>query len=196
MSEKQLWPLFSKPIFKTHLDVSKVDLSSIKWAKNYQNWISESQNVLDDPALTEFANQISDNLIEYFYGIMGASPNVKMYVTESWFNKTEKGQSHHRHWHPNSILSGVVYIDSEGDSGRIKFITSQYDTVEYNIVESNLYNSRSWSVAPEAGTMLIFPSNVEHLVEEYTGNKPRLSLSFNTFVGGDVNVDPLTRLKL
>jgi len=52
MSEKQLWPLFSKPIFKTHLDVSKVDLSSIKWAKNYQNWISESQNVLDDPALT------------------------------------------------------------------------------------------------------------------------------------------------
>lgn len=196
MSEKMLWPLFSKPVFKTHIDVSSVNLDNIKWARNYQNWISESQNVLDDPALTDLANQISENIAEYFYGIMSASQNVKMYVTESWFNKTESGQSHHRHWHPNSILSGVVYLDSDGDSGKIKFITSQYDTIEYNMIDSNLYNSRSWSVLPEPGTMLLFPSNVEHLVEEYLGNRPRLSLSFNTFVGGDINVDPLTRLKI
>ena len=196
MSEKQLWPLFSKPVFKTHVDVSKVDLSNIKWIKNYENWISASQHVLDDPALTEFSKQISENIAEYFSGILGASQMVKMYVTESWFNKTEQGQSHHRHWHPNSILSSVIYLDSEGDSGRIKFITSQYDTIEYNIVENNIYNSRSWSVLPEVGTMLIFPSNVEHLVETYNGNRPRLSLSFNTFVKGDINVDSLTRLKI
>lgn len=196
MSEKMLWPLFSKPIFKTHVDVSTTDLSKIVWAKNYQNWISTSQRVLDDPSLTPVANQISENLAEYFYGIMGASPSVEMYVTESWFNKTEKGQSHHRHWHPNSILSGVVYFYNEENSGNIKFITSQYDTIEYNTIESNLYNSRSWSVNPEPGTMLIFPSNVEHLVEEYVGDIPRISLSFNTFVRGDINIDPLTRLKI
>lgn len=68
--------------------------------------------------------------------------------------------------------------------------------IEYNILDSNLYNSRSWSVTPEKGSMLIFPSNVEHMVEEYLGDTPRVSLAFNTFIRGNVNSDPLTRLTL
>lgn len=196
MKEKMLWPLFSKPVFKTYLDVSDVDTSNIKWAKNYQNWISPSQNILGEPEYEKLAERIFEGLAEYFYGIMQASPDVHLIITESWFNKTEKGQTHHRHWHPNSILSGVVYLDSVGDTGKIKFITSQYDTIEYNTLDSNLYNSRSWSVTPESGTMLIFPSNVEHLVDEYQGDTPRISLAFNTFVKGNINVDPLTRLTI
>lgn len=196
MPEKMLWPLFSKPVFKTHLDVSGVDLSNIKWAKNYQNFISTDQEVLNDPAYEKLLQGISAGISEYFYGIMGARHDVELFVTESWFNKTEKGQTHHRHWHPNSLLSGVVYLQSEGDTGRIKFITSQYDTIEYNINEPNLYNSRSWSVTPEAGSMVIFPSNVEHLVEEYQSDTPRISLAFNTFVRGNINTDPLTKLIL
>ena len=194
--EKILWPLFSKPIFKTHVDVSNVNLESVKWAKNYQNWVSQSQQVLDEPEFSELADKVYQGVAEYFYGIMQATPEIELYITESWFNKTEKGQIHHRHWHPNSLFSAVVYLQSEGDSGRIKFITSQYDTIEYNINDSNLYNSRSWSVTPEVGSMLVFPSNVEHMVEEYLGDIPRISLSFNTFIRGNINVDPLTRLSL
>ena len=194
--EKMLWPLFSKPIFKTYVDISNVDLSNIKWAKNYQNWISSSQQILEEPEFKDFGDRVYQGVAEYFYGIMQASTNVELYITESWFNKTEKGQSHHRHWHPNSLLSAVVYLESEGDSGCIKFITSQYDTLEYNMIESNLYNSRSWSVLPEKGSMLVFPSNVEHMVEEYLGDTPRISLAFNTFIRGNINVDPLTRLSL
>lgn len=194
--EKMLWPLFSKPIFKTYIDLGNVNLENVKWARNYQNWISTSQQVLDDPEFSELADKVYQGVAEYFYNIMQAEPSIELYVTESWFNKTENGQSHHRHWHPNSLLSAVVYLESEGDSGRIKFITSQYDTLEYNIVGPNLYNSRSWSVTPERGTMIVFPSNVEHMVEEYFGNTPRISLSFNTFIRGNINVDPLTRLSI
>ena len=196
MPEKMLWPLFSKPVFKTYLDVSDINLDNIKWAQNYQNWISETQDVLNDTSYQKLLDGISAGLTEYFYGIMGARQEVELYITESWFNKTDPGQSHHRHWHPNSILSGVIYLQTEGDTGRIKFITSQYDTIEYNIVEPNLYNSRSWSVTPEAGSMIIFPSNVEHLVEDYHGNIPRISLAFNTFVRGNINTDALTKLTI
>lgn len=193
---KELWPLFSKPIFRTSIDLSTVDLSTIKWAKNYNNWISETQNILDQPEFQTLRENVYGGLSEYFYGIMNASPSVEIYITESWFNKTEKGQSHHRHWHPNSLVSGIVYISSEGHTGSTRFITSQFDTIEYNITESNIYNSRSWGIVPEVNTMMLFPSNVEHLVEEYQGNTPRVTLSFNTFVKGNINVDPLTRLSL
>ncbi len=196
MNDKILWPLFAKPIFKRPVDVSDVDLSSIKWAKNYNNWISESQNVLGQPEFAALAERVYDGICEYFYGVMQAKNNIEIYITESWFNKTEKGQSHHRHWHPNSLYSGIVYIDSEGETGRTRFITSQFDTVEYGVAESNLYNSRSWNIDAQVGSMLIFPSGVEHLVEEYNGTRPRITLSFNTFVRGDINTDPLTRLSL
>jgi uncharacterized protein (TIGR02466 family) len=194
MNEKSLIPLFSKPVFKTYLNTTNVDLSEIQWAQNYQNWISTSQNVLSESKYSNLLSGISDGLSEYFYGVMGANQDVEIYITESWFNKTECRQSHHRHWHPNSIVSGVVFLESAGDSGRIKFITSQFDTIEYNIVEANLYNSRSWSMTPEVGSMILFPSNVEHLVEEYIGETPRISLAFNTFVKGNINLAPLTRL--
>lgn len=196
MNDKILWPLFAKPIFKRPVDVSDVDLSSVKWAKNYNNWISESQNVLGQPEFAALAERVYDGICEYFYGVMQAKNNIEIYITESWFNKTEKGQSHHRHWHPNSLYSGIVYIDSEGETGRTRFITSQFDTVEYGVAESNLYNSRSWNIDAQVGSMLVFPSSVEHLVEEYNGSRPRITLSFNTFVRGDINTDPLTRLSL
>jgi len=194
--DKIVWPLFSKPIFKRPVDVSNVDLASIKWARNYNNWISESQQVLSQPEFSQFAENVYDGICEYFYGVMQAKTNIEIYVTESWFNKTEVGQTHHRHWHPNSLYSGIVYIDSEGSTGRTRFITSHYDTVEYDVVDSNIYNSRSWNIDPEVGTMIIFPSSVEHMVEEYLGTRPRITLSFNTFIRGDVNTSPLTRLIL
>jgi uncharacterized protein (TIGR02466 family) len=196
MNEKSLWPLFSKPVFKTPIDIGNIDLSNIKWAMNYQNWISESQTIFNDPAFHQLAENAFNGVCEYFYGIMQAKEEVQICFTESWLNKTEKGQSHHRHWHPNSILSGVIYLDTEGDTGRTRFITSAYDTIEYGINESNLYNSRSWSVTPEKGSMILFPSNVEHLVDAYQGETPRISLAFNTFVRGNINDDPLTRLTL
>lgn len=196
MTEKTLWPLFSKPIFKTSIDISGVDISTIKWAKNYQNWISETQNVFEDPVFSPLVEKCHDAVCEYFYGIMQASPKVEIYITENWLNKTENGQSHHRHWHPNSILSGVLYLSSEGESGNLRFITSQYDTLEYQLTGANIYNSRSWGVTPVPGDLIIFPSNVEHLVDLYTGQTPRVSLSFNTFIRGEINSDPLTRLSI
>jgi uncharacterized protein (TIGR02466 family) len=196
MPEKMLFPLFSKPVFSTYVDVSNIDLSEVEWLPNYENSISKSQFVLSDPKFDNLLTHISREISEYFYGIMSASQDVEIYITESWFNKTEPGQTHHRHWHPNSILSGVVYLQSEGDTGKIKFITSQYDVIEFNTVESNLYNSRSWSVLPTAGSMVIFPSSVEHRVEPYHGTIPRISLSFNTFVKGNINKSPLTKLSI
>lgn len=194
--EKIIWPLFSSPVFKSHIDVSDIDLSNIKWAKNYNNWISETQTVLNDPAYAVLADRAYGVLCEYFYGVMQARQEVHIGITESWFNKTEQGQSHHRHWHPNSVYSGIVYLGGDTQSGYTKFISSVYDTIEYNISEANLYNSRSWSIEPKIGDVVIFPSRVEHLVDEYRGVEPRITLSFNSFLKGPINTDPLTRLSL
>jgi uncharacterized protein (TIGR02466 family) len=195
--QTELIPLFSKPIYICNIeDYTKLDTDHIIWCKNYNNWISESQNILGQPEFSTLAQKIGERISDYFYGVMGADDNIEIFFTESWLNKTESGQSHHRHWHPNSILSGVFYLENDDDAGAIRFITAQYETLEFKTKYSNIYNSKSWSYTPKAGNLVIFPSSVEHLVEEYKGSNPRISLSFNTFVRGNLNDLPLTRLSI
>lgn len=196
MIQREVIPLFCRPVYKTQIDISGIDLSDIKWGKNYFNWISEDQTVLNDPKYQILAERVYQELCEFFYGVMQAREHISIAFTESWFNKTERGQRHHRHWHPNSIYSGIVYLAGDETEGRTRFISSQYETVEYNTANSNIYNSKSWSIDPVVGNMLIFPSNVEHLVEDYNSDTPRITLSFNTFLQGVINQDPLTRLTL
>lgn len=193
MINEQLIPLFAKPMFKTGIDLN-LDMSNIEWLENYNNSISSSQQVLDTKEFAQIKQAIMEKVQSYFYGIINASPECEIYITESWVNKTEKGQSHHRHWHPNSILSGIVSLATDNQGGATVFITSSFDTLEYDIIESNLYNSKRWGINLAPGEMLIFPSSVEHLVEEYQGDSPRITLSFNTFLRGTINKHPLTKL--
>jgi len=39
-----------------------------------------------------------------------------------------------------------------------------------------------WLESPEIGQMLIFPSWVDHEVEEYNSQNPRISLAWNTWI--------------
>jgi uncharacterized protein (TIGR02466 family) len=194
MNEKEILPLFSKPVFKTSIDVKGIDLKSVKWSRNNENWTSMDHFILKSPGFEHINEQIYNCVCEYFYGIMKAKSEIEIYITESWVNKTEKGQTHHKHWHPNSILSGVLYIDCDGESGAIKFTTSQYDTIEYEVDEPNIYNGRAMGIIPFTGNLLIFPSGLEHAVETHKGKSPRYSLSFNTFIRGNINSTRLLSL--
>lgn len=194
MNRDELIPLFSKPIFKSTLTTVDIDLSTITWYRNYQNYISSSQDILSLDIFRELSKEICKKIEEYFYGIMQTSQQSEIYITESWLNKTEKGQSHHRHWHPNSLISGVVFLSGDPTSGHLRFITSQYNTLEFEIAESNVYNAKSWAIPGVPGSIVLFPSSLEHLVDEYRGDIPRISLSFNTFVKGKISNLPLTSL--
>lgn len=197
MKNIEVYPLFSSPVMHLQLDMAEVNLSNINWGNNYTNSISSSQNVLDLEEFASLREQCQTALNEYFYKVMSVSPDVEIYITESWLNKTEEGQVHHRHWHPNSIVSAVVFLQNDIDQGgEITLITSKYEQLEFEVVEPNIFNSKSWSLPPLPGTALLFPSGVEHLVDPYRGKTPRISLSFNSFVRGDVNKLALTKLKI
>lgn len=192
----EIIPLFSKPVFVHNLDRLDFDLSSVEWIANYGNFTSKSKNILTDVASKETTNKIQDCLMDYFHGILQVKEQTNIYITESWLNKTEPGQFHHRHWHPNSIISGVVCLSNQENSGALTFITGTYDTIELEISQANLFNSKQWSYVPKVNDIILFPSSLEHLVEKNTSDFSRITLSFNTFVSGQLNSLPFTTLKI
>ena len=58
-------------------------------------------------------------------------------------------------------------------------------------------NSESWWFEVGSGDLVLFPSNLEHMVETKVGNETRVSIAFNTFLKGHIGVDEsLTGLQL
>lgn len=196
MRKDELLGLFSRPVLITELESTMPAITDIEWAKNYANSISTSTAILKLPEWQHVHDEVMLRVRDYLHGVMRVNHSTEIYVTESWLNKTDQGQSHHRHWHPNSVLSGVVFLQGDATSGALRFITSEYSLFEFDIVDSNLWNAKSWSVPARPSTMVVFPSGLEHMTETYQGDASRISLSFNTFVRGPMNTGQLTRLTI
>jgi hypothetical protein len=187
----QLTLLFSKPIFRSKIK-TEVDISNVEWEDNTLNQISKSRNILVEESFKELSTEINSKIFEYFYNIMRVSPEVEIYVTTSWLNKTKKGEEHHRHTHPNSILSGVVNLfGSSNAGGNLYFLDGEYKSFRYDFLDYNMFNSPTWQFPFETKIITIFPSSTEHAVDLYYGEEPRITLSFNTFIKGKIHSDNL-----
>jgi uncharacterized protein (TIGR02466 family) len=120
-------------------------------------------------------------------------------ITNSWFTRNPTGASHYAHNHPNSIFSGVYYLDAEASDVTFEFectISKNFKFI-YDCSVLNEYNSNNLTLSPRTGDVLIFPSWIWHKVSPNTGSTDRLVLGFNSFVTGELGrVDVDTYLNL
>jgi hypothetical protein len=52
-----------------------------------------------------------------------------MRLTQSWLNYTKPGQFHHKHAHPNSFISGVLYMKAARQRDKIYFYKDGYKQI-------------------------------------------------------------------
>lgn len=185
--------LFAVPVAKSSIGRSYTG-SELKYmesqlqppAKAINNYASSNKNVLDHDELKDMRTIIQGHLDNYFKTVYNTSNNVSLQITQSWLTLSHKGESHHSHTHPNSVVSGVVYINVGRDDG-INFYRNEENLwFELEPSETNYYNSYKIHVATKVGDLILFPSNVKHGVREVTEDIKRISLSFNTFFSGEM----------
>lgn len=169
-----------------------------KTVKNNGNVNTTDTYILNQPVLADIKKVLDEYVNEFYFKIMCVNPKVRPYITQSWINYTKPGEYHHRHAHPNSLVSGVLYLDSDKEKDKIMFYDSEaYKRIKPDIATWNLYNSESWWFPVGTGNLVMFPSELQHMVEQKEGKNLRTSLAFNTFIRGDIgNTGELTELKL
>ena len=103
----------------------------------------------------------------------------------AWININGPGAYNILHSHPNSHLSGVMWIKAPKDCGVISF---DNPNGHQTYTEINSYNQEfndqffihhSYWLPPIEGRMIIFPSHLQHEVKENNSNEDRISVSFN-----------------
>ena len=106
-------------------------------------------------------------------------------AVEGWKNINGPGNFNTIHNHPNCNLSGVLWIKTPENCGNIVFespeIFNRYKELD-SYTEEFKFNTNSYMtyyIHPREGCMLIFPSNLDHEVEENKSDEDRISYSFN-----------------
>lgn len=152
---------------------------------NMGNTSSNDNYIFDDPKLKNLKEFALESVNHYFREIYQPNTDVSLRITQSWANYTRLGQFHHKHAHPNSIVSGVFYVQTNPGLDRIYFYRSGYQQIKFVTENFNPYNSESWWFDAVECRLILFPSHLEHMVQSVTDNTvTRISVSFNTFPVG------------
>ena len=182
-----------KPVTEKELQFIK----DLETRANDGNTTSVDNYLLKSKEMKRIAAFIDKSVQDYFQAVYAPKHKVKPYVTQSWANYTNKGQYHHKHAHPNSFISGVFYVAADPVKDRIYFYKDGYQQIKVTTENWNHWNSESWWFEVGTGKVVLFPSNLTHMVETVQTDDTRISIAFNVFLEGVVgNNQNLTELLL
>ena len=174
------------------LDNNKLAQDIIKWANtdkgvsktNYNGWHSttdmgnkpEYQLLLTE--LLRMQNEIYQNEHIDRYARLG----------NMWANINPPESMNMPHIHPNALFSGVYYVKSQPNCGRLKIMDPRPGAQLYMPARKSGDPGRDmWkdaNIEPITGRIIMFPAWLWHSVEENKSNDIRISVSFNFLQDG------------
>jgi len=194
-------PLFSSPLYQTIVPVDQHDIDLVtntqyNRSEGNNGYISINQQLINKT----LEDKLDPHISHYIHNELQIQQSFT--IINSWCNKHIKGDYLPSHSHANSIFTGIYYIQVPPQSGNIlslhqsPFIPSFVPgTIIPTVNQSNIYNSKSIDIHLEEGTLLLFPSHIEHSAPQSQSDQVRYAISFNIFLHGDFG-DSTNRLSI
>ena len=105
-----------------------------------------------------------------------------------WANINPPGGMNQPHIHPNALFSGVYYVKSPPNCGRLKVMDPrpgiQFTMPIRKPGDPGKDMWRDVNIEPVVGRIIMFPAWLWHSVEENKSNNIRISISFNFIQDG------------
>ena len=201
MSKTKL--LFSTPIYRASLsEVGKIDMLEIensccsiaqddeagqKWCEKnnypgYTSYASLSDLTWRSPIFEEL-KKLLDLHVDQFSKELDFNLEGRILKLEDiWINILAEGGNHSAHLHPNSVISGTIYISMPAETSAIKFEDPRHPMMM--AAPSRLDNAKEYLkpfiyVSPLVGEILLWESWLRHEVPTNMSSEDRISISFN-----------------
>ena len=147
---------------------------------NIKGWHSKDFN-LKENELQNFIKMISPKISEAIADMNWETKIQKIKIANMWAIINMGGAANSRHHHGNCTLSCAYYVKAPNNSGDIVFYDPRPAPV-YSHPNSNGPNSLNAmvnAISPTEGGLVIFPSYLDHSVNENLSNEERIVISFN-----------------
>ena len=155
---------------------------------NVKGWHSEDFN-LNEEEPRKFISFILPFIEQVMTDMNWDKQNQVAKISNMWAIINTGGSANVRHQHGNSTISAAYYVRAPENSGDIVFYDPRPAAVySYpNISGSNFLNAQVNSINPKEGALVIFPSYLDHSVNENLSQDERIVISFNIRINTKVN---------
>ena len=190
MQNRKLENIFVTPLFTSEFsDKGKCDsiesfLRDLRktgaGTEKKNNWQSPD-NLQEYEELKEITAELLQES-ELVFDAMKVS-RESVYINNMWAQITTHANNHDVHIHPNSYISGILYVKSPPVCGEtiLHNPTLRDLMIQPEITEFVPMNCAKWVVQPEKGKLLLFPSWIPHSVRQgydFQDGEERISLAF------------------
>jgi uncharacterized protein (TIGR02466 family) len=194
----QTIPLFNIPLYTSKVQLDDTDLDVVTKLTRYERLrsnngsISADKQILESEQYSGIRHKIQTAVDDYVYNVLSVDKKIKFEFTSSWCVLHQLNDQASEHYHSNALLSGILYFQVDKDSGSIVFKKGDYTNLFHSSTNVpfdsfNIFNSSIWTIQPEAGDILIFPSHLKHQVTESKSTNDRYCLAFNLFARGELS---------
>jgi len=186
MIREEFFPtsVFGKDI---KLDNDKLAQDIINWSNqdqglqktNYKSWHSTT-DMASKPEYQNLVNELMTMCKDVF---KEEWLELKPVLGNMWANINPKEGKNEPHIHPNSLFSGVYYVKSNPQAGRLVLYDPRPGAqIVMPVRKEGQPPKHLWrdvNIDPIPGRIIIFPAWLWHAVEPNQSNDLRISVSFN-----------------
>ena len=153
-----------------------------KWRCNTYSSMNTGYEMLKDEyfisLITTVANRVGQFAQSYGMG------DCDVHVEDSWINIAQQGAYQEYHLHESNHFSAVYYVKTPENCGDICFRSHEANHDMFPLItkEYNENNFKTMTYKAIESTLLIFRSNLLHMVEMNNSTENRISISMNFIV--------------
>ena len=147
---------------------------------NVKGWHSKDFD-LKENVTQKFIGFISPSIEQVMTDMNWEKEKQKIKISNMWAIVNKGGSTNLRHQHGNSTISGAYYVRAPENCGEIVFYDPRPAPVYFHPKNNkpNPLNATVNSVNPVEGVLVLFPSYLDHSVNENKSDKERIVISFN-----------------
>lgn len=152
------------------------------WACDTFNTMGIYDYRLDqDLTVLDFVEKIKEKILKFSkeYGVSKSINSLE--CTDFWFNISKHGDYQEFHRHANSHFSIVYYITAPKNSGNLIFQSFETNTDMFTLPAESTTDAscKTCEYEPIASALVIFRSNLIHMVKKNHSSEDRISISAN-----------------
>lgn len=136
--------------------------------------------ILDIPELEQLKKFIFDTVNEVH---KSAGLGGDLEFTNSWFSINRLNSYHESHTHIPDVWSGVYYVSATPADAAIAFVNRNLKDTMWPFkapkTRHTSVNSSQVTCSVETGLLIIFPSYLEHKVNQQMVDSERITIAFN-----------------
>jgi len=192
-------PLFHTPLYANKINISDTEKQNLinqdyKDIITRNGKISKTKFILNEEKFHGLRDKLNKHVDIYTRDALTVRRDITFVLQNSWCMRHDPGHWAQKHYHENCVLSGIIYIKTSPTSGNLCFHHRPAQNNLFSPIfkipfeKANIHNSSIYCFQPEDGTIVIFPSFLDHSANINKSDGVRYCLSFNYTIKGVLGV--------